>query len=290
MQFSVVIATRDRERYLRTALASLQAQAGAPPFEVVVVDNGSTDGTKGVVAEYAGVLQAVRYVAAPQPNRGQARNRGVAAASGRYVLFCDDDVEAPTGWIAAHAAAQRGGDRVVNGPILNVPSLECRPKPTAANYSRAFLCTCNASLSRAAFTSAGGFDEGFDLYGWEDTELGVRLRSAGLRWTFAWDAYLWHLKPPQENTLAVEARKAVEKARMATRFLAKHPSRRAQLATGAHALNLIRARYLLPDWLVAIYAGLSTSESAPAWIAALGRAQFLDAIYSRELVRALDGR
>jgi hypothetical protein len=77
---------------------------------------------------------------------------------------------------------------------------------------------------------------------------------------------------------------------MATRFLAKHPSRRARLATGAHALNLMRARYLLPDWLVAIYAGVATSERAPRWVAALGRAQFLDAVYARELVAALDER
>jgi glycosyltransferase involved in cell wall biosynthesis len=290
MEFSVVIATKDRERYLSGALASLAAQTGAPPFEVVVVDNGSRDATKDVVAEYARILPSVRYVAEPQPNRGRARNRGVETARGRYLLFCDDDVVLPPKWIAAHAAAQRGGEWVVNGPILNVPSQECRPKPAPSNYSRAFLCTCNASLSRAAFAAAGGFDESFELYGWEDTELGVRLRNAGARWTFAWDAYLWHLKPPHENTLAVEARKAVEKARMATRFLAKHPSSRAQLATGAHPLNLLRARYLLPDWLVAIYAGVATSERAPAWVAALGRAQLLDAVYARELVRTLDVR
>jgi glycosyltransferase involved in cell wall biosynthesis len=288
MEFSVVIATRDRQRYLQTALDSLATQSGAPAFEVIVVDNGSRDTTRSVVEERARLDPSVRYVAAPQPNRGQARNRGVEVARGRYLLFCDDDVVAPTAWIAAHAAAQAGGERVVNGPILNVPSRDARPKPRPTNYSRAFLCTCNASLSKAAFVDAGGFDESFALYGWEDTELGVRLRSRGVRWTFAWDAYLWHLKLPEENTLDIESRKAVEKARMATRFLSKHPSRRARLATGAYPLNLFRARYLLPDWLLAIYAGISTSRRAPAWIAALGRAQLLDAVYARELVRALD--
>jgi GT2 family glycosyltransferase len=288
MEFSVVIATRDRQRYLQTALDSLATQSGAPAFEVIVVDNGSQDATRSVVEERARLNPSVRYVAAPQPNRGQARNRGVEVAQGRYLLFCDDDVVAPAAWIAAHAAAQAGGERVVNGPILNVPSRDARPKPRPTNYSRAFLCTCNASLSKAAFVDAGGFDESFALYGWEDTELGVRLRSRGVRWTFAWDAYLWHLKLPEENTLEIESRKAVEKARMATRFLSKHPSRRARLATGAYPLNLFRARYLLPDWLLAIYAGISTSRRAPAWIAALGRAQLLDGVYARELVRALD--
>ncbi|MGB8907590.1 MAG: glycosyltransferase [Candidatus Cybelea sp.] len=290
MDFSVVIATKDRARYLERALATLQMQRDAPPFEVIVVDNGSSDATGSVAERFALGATPVRYLAAPEPNRGKARNRGVEIASGRYLLFCDDDVALPERWIAAHAAAHDGCERVVNGPILNVPSYEDRPVPKAANYSRAFLCTCNASLSRAAFAKVGGFDESFELYGWEDTELGVRLRIAGLRWKFAWDAYLWHVKPPDENTVAVESRKAIEKARMACRFLAKHPSRRARLATGAHPLNLLRGRYLLPDWLLAIYAGMATSDRVPAWLNGIVRAQFLDAVYARELTRALDER
>jgi glycosyltransferase involved in cell wall biosynthesis len=287
MDFSVVIATKDRQEYLRRTLESLEGQTHAPPFEVIVIDNGSADETKSVVDACAGRSVPVRYLTEPQPNRGNARNRGAQIAAGRYLLFCDDDVWLPPGWIAAHEAAQEGDDEVVNGPILNVPSYDARPLPTLANYSRAFLCTCNASLSREAFFRAGGFDETFDLYGWEDTELGVRLRQTKCRWKFAWDAFLWHVKPPAENTLEIESRKAIEKARMAGRFLRKHPSRRARLATGAHALNLLRARYFLPDRLLALYAGLSTS-AAPDWLRRASRGQLLDALYARELVRALD--
>ena len=291
MDCSIVIATKDRERYLDRTLRSLAEQTGAPSYEVVVADNASSDATRAIAQRYAVGSFPVRYVYEPLPNRGLARNRGVEAARGEYLLFCDDDVQAPPGWIAAHAAAHRdGSDRVVNGPILNVPSYDARPKPVAANYSRAFLCTCNASLRKSAFLRVGGFDEGFDLYGWEDTELGVRLRESGLRRRFAWDAYLWHIKVPAEQTLAVESGKALEKARMASRFLAKHPSRRARLATGAHALNLLRARYLLPEPLLAACAGVATSGKAPAWIRSFARAQFLDALYSRELARTLDER
>jgi glycosyltransferase involved in cell wall biosynthesis len=289
MEFSIVIATRNRAAYLERALRSLQAQSGAPAFETIVVDNGSSDGTRALVEEIARSFESLRYVNWPLPNRGQARNRGVAVAAGRYLLFCDDDVRLPEGWVAAHAAAHAAGtESVVNGPILNVPSFESRPRPGAANYSRAFLCTCNASLSKAAFDAAGGFDEGFDLYGWEDTELGLRLRGAGLQWKFSWDAFLWHIKPPDEQTLEVESRKAVEKARMARRFLARHPSARARFATGAHPLNVLRGRYLIPDGLLAMYAGLSTSRHIPSWLSAVAKAQFLDALYTRELVRELD--
>jgi glycosyltransferase involved in cell wall biosynthesis len=291
IRISVVIATKDRARYLERTLDSLEAQAGAPAFEVIVVDNGSGDETKAVVERRcARTPFALTYLDEPQPNRGKARNRGVEAARGEYILFCDDDVQMPPGWIAAHETAHLGaGDCIVNGPILNVASYESRPRPKPANYSRAYLCTCNASLPRRAFARVGGFDEAFDLYGWEDTELGVRLRQAGVRWRFAWDAYLWHIKLPSENTVEDESRKAVEKARMARRFIAKHPSKRARLATGAYALNELRGRYLLPDWLLATYAGVATRDRMPAWIKAFARAQLLDGIYTRELFRGRAG-
>lgn len=289
MRISIVIATKDRADYLARALASLEGQVGAPSFEVVVVDNASADATKAVAdAQAARGVYPVRYVYEPEPNRGKARNRGIAIADGFLVLFVDDDVQLPPGFLAAHEAAHASSNLVVNGPILNVPSYDMRPKPGVANYSRAFLCTCNASVPKAAIVAAGGFDENFNLYGWEDTELGMRLRESGASWRFAWDAYLWHIKTPNDNTLEIETRKAMERARMARRFIDKQPSPRARMATGAHQVNLLRARYLLPDALLAIYAGLATSEKAPAWIRALARAQFLDGMYSRELVRVLD--
>lgn len=286
---SVVVATRDRAAFLERALASLESQTLRAPFETIVADNGSTDATREVVRRAAERSRlAVEYVYEPQPNRGRARNRAVAAARAPLVAFCDDDVKAPPHWLAAHLAAHGDGvSRIVNGPILNVPSYESEPKATAANFSRASLCTCNASLPRAAFDAVGGFDESFDLYGWEDSELGVRLRDAGVGWKFAWDAAIWHVKPPAYDTLDAQARKAVEKAQMARRFLEKHPSRRARMATGAHPLNVLRAR-LLPEWLPAILAGVAEGERTPAWVKAIARAQFLDAIYARELIRTLD--
>lgn len=289
MRISVVIATKDRAAYLDRALGSFELQIGAPAFEIIVVDNGSIDATKTVVERRAArVYTPIHYLYEPQPNRGKARNRGLEVAQGDLVLFCDDDVQLPPGFIAAHEAAHSEEEqRVVNGPILNVPSYNDRPKPTIANYSRAFLCTCNASVPREALERVGGFDESFDLYGWEDSELGVRLREGGLRWAFAWDAYLWHIKSPQENTLEVEARKAIEKARMAGRFIAKHPSKRARMATGAYGMNLVRGRYLLPDALLAFYAAVAKGNNVPGWTKTIARAQLLDGLYTRELIRTL---
>jgi GT2 family glycosyltransferase len=289
MRISVIIATKDRASYVARACASLEEQMGAPSFELIVVDNGSSDDTKAIVERQAARgTYPVQYVFEPQANRGKARNRGVAIATGYLVLFVDDDVQLPPGFIAAHEAAHTTSNLVVNGPIINVPSYDDRPKPGFGNYSRAFLCTCNVSLPRHAIDAVGGFDEKFHLYGWEDTELGVRLREAGMRWRFAWDAYLWHIKMPTDNTLEVETRKVMERARMARHFLDKQDSSRTRMAVGAHPANLLRARYLLPDSLLAVYAGVATSEKAPAFLRAFARTQYLDGMYSRELARVLD--
>jgi glycosyltransferase involved in cell wall biosynthesis len=286
MRISIVIATKDRAAYLDRALESLGKQIGAPSFEVVVVDNGSSDPTPQIV-ERAREHQPyeITYVYEERPNRGAARNRGIAAAHGHLILFCDDDVYAPPGYLAAHDAAHTSSNLAVSGPILNVPSYHERPKPALPNYSRAFFCTCNVSVPKVAINAVGGFDEQFHLYGWEDTELGVRLREHGIRGKFAWDAYIWHIKPPVDVTIESELQKAIEKARMAVRFIQKNGSGRVRSATGAHPANLLRAKALEP--LLPLYAGIATDERKPAALRSIARAQLLDGVYTVELAKAL---
>ncbi len=286
MRISIVIATKDRAALLDRALDSFAKQIDAPPFEVIVVDNGSRDATPQIVERArAHHPFELSYLFEERPNRGAARNRGIAVAAGSLVLFCDDDVYAPPGFLRAHGEAHTAPKLVVNGPILNVASYHERPKPSPANYSRAFFCTCNVSVARESLLAAGRFDEQFHLYGWEDTELGVRLRELGLRAKFAWDAYIWHIKPTQEMTLETQVQRAGEKARMAARFIAKNGSRRVRAATGAHRLNLLRAPAL--ERLLPWYAGLATDERLPARVQSAARAQLLDAVYTVELAQAL---
>jgi glycosyltransferase involved in cell wall biosynthesis len=290
VRLSVVIATRDRGALLAGALDSLAVQRDAPPFEVVVADNGSTDDTAAVVGARSGAFAGgLQRVFAPEPNRGLARNRGVAAASGDMLVFVDDDVVAPERFLAAHARALATTSTAVTvaGPIVNVPASDVRPAPTFANASRAFLCTCNASVPRGAFDAVGGFDERFDLYGWEDTDLGIRLRRHGVRRVFAWDAYLYHIKPPVTETLDAALQKTSEKARMAARLVAKDPTARTRLATGAYAANLARAAVVVPGWSLRWYERLARDERLPAPLRAFARAQMLDGTYVHELRRAL---
>ena len=195
-------------------------------------------------------------------------------------------------FLAAHAAAHDVEifPLAVSGPIVNVPDAAERPMPTAANLSRAFFVTCNVSVRAASLRAVGGFDENFDLYGWEDTELGARLRDHGVRRAFAWDAYLWHIKPPTPESLEDALGKAIEKARMAARFVGKMPTMRVKLATGAYGLNLARARVLVPGFAQPLFAGIATSARVPPVVAQLARGALLDSVYTEELERQLRRR
>jgi glycosyltransferase involved in cell wall biosynthesis len=284
MKISVVIATRNRAALLDGALTSLRAQIGAPEIEPIVVDNGSTDDTKNIAKNHKAL-----YVHEAQPNRARARNAGVARASGEILLFIDDDVVLPPFFVAAHARVHDAQTfpHVVTGPIINVPSADARPVPSFAHASNAFFCTCNVSVARNVLQSVGGFDESFDKYGWEDTELGVRLRKFDVRRTFAWDAYLWHIKPPETETLDAALHKTIEKARMAAKFIRKEPSVRAKLATGAYGANRVRAKLLAPPSAQAWLAGVATSDRVPPVLARVARGLVLDSVYVDELERAL---
>jgi GT2 family glycosyltransferase len=168
-----------------------------------------------------------------------------------------------------------------------VPAADVRPVPTFLNGSNAFFCTCNVSVPRNVLEAVGGFDPSFDKYGWEDTELGVRLRKFDVRRRFVWEAYLWHVKPPATETLDAALEKTIEKARMAAKFVRKDPSRRAKLATGAYAANRLRARLLAPRAAQPWLAGLATSARVPAPVARVARGLVLDSVYVDELERAL---
>ena len=284
MKLSVIIASKNRAAQLDAALDSLRLQGTTPPTELIVVDNGSVDDTRQIVDKHG-----AQYLFEPVANRGRARNRGIAAATGTHVIFVDDDVIVPAGFIAAHARAHAEAvfPRAVTGPIINVPSAGDRPSPAASNYSAAFFCTCNASVGKSTLAAVGGFDEQFDLYGWEDTELGIRLRNFDVAHVFAWEAYLWHIKPPHEETIDVALIRTIEKARMSARLVRKSATSRAKLATGAYAANLLRAKALAPRSAQALFAGVATSPNVPPAVARFARGRLLDSVYVDELEREL---
>ncbi|MBK8166239.1 MAG: glycosyltransferase [bacterium] len=191
MILSVVTPTRDKRPLLERTLAALRAQQlpADVPWEIVVVDDGSTDDTGAWLARQSAATGPPLHVVSPPANvgRARARNLGAAAARGQWLLFLDDDIVAPPGLLAAHLDLLRRhpGDgaigfavtapELVDGPHLRY--LDTRgvaklpPGPAPARY----FVTQNASVPRAAFQAVGGFDEAFHAYGFEDMEVAFRL-------------------------------------------------------------------------------------------------------------------
>lgn len=102
MLFSVVVCTRNRVDSLKLTLGSLMRQTiPAETYEVIVVDNASTDSTSTVVQEWQKRFNNVRYVYEPNLGLNRARNRGWREASGRWVAYIDDDARAVPNWLGA---------------------------------------------------------------------------------------------------------------------------------------------------------------------------------------------
>lgn len=185
-------------------------------MEVVVVDNGSTDGTPAVIETWRAVDPDRRRTAhEPQPGLSRARNRGVAEARGDVVLFIDDDAVAPRGWVGAHLAAYHRDPAVsgVGGPVsLWWP--DGRPPWLAPRLEHWFSALdhgdeavefprphgpygTNMSLRRAVFDEVGGFDErlgrrGRSLVSSEEADLFARVWEAGGRVAYEPAALVLH--------------------------------------------------------------------------------------------------
>ena len=116
---SIIIPTYRRPDTLAPAIRSCLAQEAAEPYEIIVVDNNPDGSARGAVAEFLADGQSpVRYVAEPRPGISHARNTGIAAAQGRYLVFLDDDQRADPGWLAGHLATLRRFSAAVSfGPI-----------------------------------------------------------------------------------------------------------------------------------------------------------------------------
>ena len=223
---SVVVPTRNRAAYLAVTLESLAGQQIDVPYEVVVVDDGSTDAIRSL-AEEAGA----RYERHGHP-RGPnaARNTGIAATTAPLIALVDDDVRAPSGWLAELVAGAQRHDwaEALGGPIR--ASLE-GPAPRACGREGApittldlgqadretdFVWSANMAVRRAAIERVGGFDEDVPIYGDEEEWL-MRLHAAGGRVAYVAAAGLEHRRAGADARLRSLARAEYRRGRAALR-------------------------------------------------------------------------
>lgn len=239
MFFSVVIPTYNRRPILEKCLRALEQQQIGPSsavagYEIVVVDDGSTDGT---VAWLQQNVEAFPHVVLFEQNHlgpAAARNLGVEKASGDTIIFIDSDLVVLRDFLQHHAealiAAQQrlGHDRVFTyGRVVNTCNFA---DPTSepfklTDYSQAFFATGNVAIARHWLITAGLFDTRFTLYGWEDLELGVRLKNLGLSLVKVPEAVGYHWHPPFTlDQVPNLIDKEIQRGRMGVLFSQKHPT------------------------------------------------------------------
>lgn len=221
---SVVICTRNRAASLERTLASL-ARADRPDassWEVLVVDNGSTDPTPAVISTWTDRLP-LRYLFEPTPGLSAARNRAMTEARGGLLIFTDDDVEVDRGWLTALADARRrqptagylagrilpvyddpvpswwtdGCERLLAGVVVRFAPRRAEglltpedPRPMGANLA----------IDAAALRTVGGFRtdlgrRGACLIGGEEVAVLIAMERAGLRGVYVPAAVVYHHTP-----------------------------------------------------------------------------------------------
>jgi GT2 family glycosyltransferase/glycosyltransferase involved in cell wall biosynthesis len=208
-EISVIIPTYNRCAVLASCLAALEQQSLAKErFEVIVIDDGSTDGTQRLCE---GLSPSFRLVYLRQTNAGAgaARRSGCEAARGKYLLFFNDDTLAVPELLAEHLCAQReyGQQKCAVLGDFRYPPQARKRALTCFLATRPFLFpqahmkpgfyrdTCyfiasNLSVRRQAVLEVGSFDPCFRVA--EDTELGVRLEQKGYRIRYHPKAFAWH--------------------------------------------------------------------------------------------------
>jgi glycosyltransferase involved in cell wall biosynthesis len=225
IKITVIVCTYNRSEVLKRAIESLVSEL--PPtgcgWEILVVDNNSTDETRKVVGEferrYPGLI---RYCFEPRQGISYVRNAGVQSASGEIVAFLDDDETAGVGWLQNLTANLHGGEWAgAGGRILPVAAF---PLPHWLSANNDFTAGplpsfdrgldagelreppfgANMAFRREVFDKLGGFRtdlgrSGQELFSNEDTEFGRRLMRAGLRLRYEPSAVTYH--PVYESRL-----------------------------------------------------------------------------------------
>jgi len=208
-RLSIVIPTYNRERTLGECLRALGHQTlPHKDFEVIVVDDGSSDGTEAFCRGFKAGYQ-LTYLRQSNAGAGAARRHGVEHARGEYLLMFNDDTIASPNLLAKHLQAQKahlGKKLAVLGDFRYPPAASARAlsyfltrnpflfpqvtlNPGVHSHSALFV-TCNLSVPREAVLSVGSFDARFRVA--EDTDLGIRLMKMGYRVLYVPEAMATH--------------------------------------------------------------------------------------------------
>jgi GT2 family glycosyltransferase len=194
LSISVIIPTHNRADALALTLERLSKQNFSGAWEVIVVNNNSTDGTEAVVMNWVrGFPVRLKLIHEKKPGPAAARNEGAKLAEGKYLLFMDNDILTEKDFIDRHFA------RLIENPgcwiVGQFPNLPQQEETVFGRYKRhLFPVEINdqlvivdgitgqgTSMPRSDFERLAGFDEQFFVASGEDRELAMRAISVGIR-------------------------------------------------------------------------------------------------------------
>jgi len=256
MDASIVIATYNRKILLEKCLNCLFNQDYPKDrYEIIVVDDGSTDGTWQMVR---GRKPSCKLKYLPHSKRkgpAKSRNQGISSSKGEVVIFVDSDILAPPQFIKEHIKFHKiNPNLIVDGPAISINEKDSLSFNHLRVKALAFLdlfgasfITANTSCRKENLVKAKGFDEEFDIgFGWEDKELGLRLREMGLKRVKNRRAYALHLqkeKSPQNLISLCTKRKQI--GINAILYYKKHPKSKIK--------KEIKLRYLSYDKFLSFF-------------------------------------
>lgn len=193
---SVIVCTYNGSRYIRRTLEALR-QLDYPDCEIIIVDDGSTDGVAEIAAEFP-----FRLIRTENRGLSSARNTGFQAARGEIIAFIDDDAFPDPHWLQYLARTLADGHAGAGGPNLPVPGdgrvaqcVNASPgNPTHVLLSDSIaehIPGCNMAYWKWALDAVGGFDQQFRVAG-DDVDLCWRLQELGLTLGYSPAAQVWH--------------------------------------------------------------------------------------------------
>ncbi len=209
-RISVVIPTRNRAAALKRVLYALEKQDSSRySFEVIVVDDGSTDITPAFLASFAAQTPLnFKYLLGKEGSAGAARNLGVSRASGDYILFLDTDTIPGSDLVRKHLSLQ---NKFANSPVCIMGRVSMSPELEVVSQARLWETeldagdgrlekvdwwtyrTANTSLKRELYQQIGGFNP--KLIAAEDTELAYRLAQRNVRFYYDSSIHAVHYHP-----------------------------------------------------------------------------------------------
>jgi len=249
MKFSIIIPTFNRKEHLKKTVETLLHQS-YDKFELIIADDGSSDGTELVVSDFKKrAWFPVKYFWQKNSGRSAARNLGIKNSECDIVIFVDDHIILQKDFIYNHLKAYQ--KHCNKGPLVAVRGrsiLVNKPEDAFSFKGKLPLfkidkrriqdpfytfITNNLSVKKAALEEVGGFDEDFKNYGFQDSELGYRLKKAG--YSFKWQPEAVGFIFSCGHKEGAKWERAYQVGLSANIFAKKHPE--ARFKVGVNLLN-----------------------------------------------------